>query len=224
MERSGSCTCSHRPAFSSRRRDSQATLATLPTLAVEYWSGVTAVMTDLDPREFTGVLRGLRQCRKFTDERIADDVLQDILGVARWTGSSKNSQPWHFVVVRDKELLAQVAEAGAFSGFLAGADVVIVIVLDGKGPLGETYDEGRVSERIMLAADAYGLGSGTGWFSTPEAWDTVKRVLGIPAGLVTHSAVGLGYPDRTVSEPARAGGGRRPLSEIVSFDRFGRQN
>ncbi len=189
-------------------------------------SGVTVVMNNLDPRQFTRVLRRLRQSRKFSDERIADDILQDILNVARWTGSSKNTQPWHFVVVRDKELLRQVAEAGAFSGFLAGADVAIVIVLDGKGPLGETYDEGRVSERIMLAADVYGLGSGTGWFSKPEAWDKVKQALGIPAELVTHSAVGLGYPDQTiqtVAEPARAGGGRRPLSEIVSFDRFGQR-
>lgn len=174
----------------------------------------------LHPAEVSRLLRGLRQRRTFTDEPIADEVLQDILEVARWTGSAKNSQPWHLIVVRDKGTLKRLSEAGQFAGFLAGVDVAIVIALHGYSPVAELYDEGRLSERIMLIADAHGLGSGTGWFGDEAGQATVKALLNIPADWTVHSAVGLGHvPAGHVERPGVAGG-RHPLSEIVSEERI----
>ncbi|MGB3330078.1 MAG: nitroreductase family protein [Thermomicrobiales bacterium] len=177
-------------------------------------------MTDsLTPAAVSRLLRGLRQRRTFTDEPIADAVLQDILDVARWTGSAKNVQPWHLVVVRDKDHLKQIAAAGQFSGFLAGVDVAIVIALHGYSRTTELYDEGRMSERIMLIADAYGLGSGTGWFSDERGQAAVKTLLHMPDDWFVHSAVGLGHlPAGHVERPGVALG-RKPLDEIVSFER-----
>lgn len=173
-----------------------------------------------DPAAISRLLRGLRQRRTFTDQPIADDVLQDILEVARWTGSAKNSQPWHLVVVRDKDTLKQLAECGQFAGFLAGADVAIVIALHGYSRVAEVYDEGRISERIMLIADAYGLGSGTGWFSDEAGQTRVKELLNIPADWLVHSAVGLGHvPEGHVERPG-VSPGRLPLEEVVSHERI----
>jgi nitroreductase len=173
----------------------------------------------LAPADVSHLLRALRQRRTFTDEPISDDVLQDILEVARWTGSAKNSQPWHLVVVRDKEALAKLAGCGQFAGFLAGVDIAIVIALHGYARVAEIYDEGRLSERIMLIADAYGLGSGTAWFSDEAGQATVKELLNIPADWFVHSAVGLGHvPEGHVERPGVALG-RRPLTEIVSYER-----
>lgn len=82
------------------------------------------------------------------------------------------------------------------------------------------YDEGRVSERIMLIANADGLSSGTGWFSA-EGSTAVKGLLGIPDEMVCRSAVGLGYPDLSVPDPAPVTQGRRPLTDLVGYERYG---
>ena len=54
-------------------------------------------------------LRKVRQTRAFTDEPVTDEELEQLLEVARWTGSSRNTQPWHFIVIRDRELLDKVS-------------------------------------------------------------------------------------------------------------------
>ena len=63
----------------------------------------TASSTATSPREVLRPLRQVRQYREFTDEPISDDALRAILDVARWTGSGNNSQPWRFIVLRDRD-------------------------------------------------------------------------------------------------------------------------
>ena len=168
-------------------------------------------------------LRTLRQSRRFTDQPVPQVVLHDLLEVARWTGSAKNSQPWEFVVVEDRETLAQLAGAGQFARFLEGVALAIVIVLHGKAPRSEAYDEGRVSERLMLAGRLHGLGSGTGWFSG-EGSEEVKGLLGIPRERHVLSAVGFGYVESDIERmPTGVNRGRKPLAEIVSYGVYGRR-
>jgi nitroreductase len=171
--------------------------------------------------EITSFLRDLRQTRKYTQEPVPEEVLNDILEVARWTGSSKNSQPWHFLVVREPATLQRLSELGNFTSFVAGATLAIAVVLDGKSPSAEWYDEGRAQERLMLAGKAHGLGSGTAWYSSEEAQQQVREVLGVPAPKVVRSVVAFGYPlDPTRHEKASVQGGRRPLAELVRYERF----
>ncbi len=166
-------------------------------------------------------LRTLRQSRRFTDEPVPNDVLHDLLEVARWTGSAKNSQPWEFIVVQDRETLGRIAQAGQFSGFLGGVALAIVIVLNGSSPRSEAYDEGRVSERLMLAGRLHGLGSGTGWFGG-EGSDGVKALLHIPSERHVLSAVGFGYVENEAERmPTGVDRGRKPLTEIVSYGAYG---
>jgi nitroreductase len=167
-------------------------------------------------------LRTLRQYRRFTEELVPKEVLDDLLEVARWTGSAKNTQPWEFIVVEDREMLRRIAQAGQFSGFLEGVALAIVIVLDGRSPRTEAYDEGRVSERLMLAARLHGLGSGTGWFGSDDAQATVRSLLGIPGERHVWSAVGFGYvQSQAPNVPAMVNRGRKPLVEIVSYGTYG---
>jgi nitroreductase len=167
------------------------------------------------------LLTGLRQFRQFTADPVPDEVIAQLLEVARWTGSSKNTQPWEFIVVTEAKSRKALAEAGAFTQFLAEAPAMIVIVLDGASPRSEAYDEGRVSERIMLAASALGLGSGTGWFSTPDAKEAVRKVLGIPEEKDVWQAVAFGTVDTARVTRPGVQGGRKPLSELVSYERYG---
>lgn len=171
---------------------------------------------------FTRQLRELRQSRRFTDQPVPHAILDDILEVARWTGSSKNTQPWHFIVVTDPGTRQLLSRSGQFAGFLEGAPLVVVVAMAGRNPGSEPYDEGRVTERIMLAAAAHGLGSGTGWFAPgPDGEDDVKAALDVPEEMVVRQAVGIGYPADADQRARSVTGGRKPREEIVSHERFG---
>jgi nitroreductase len=165
-------------------------------------------------------LRGLRQTRTFTEEPVTDDLLARILEVARWTGSAGNSQPWEFILVRDPEKLERLSVIGPSAHFIGKAPVVIAIVLAGANPRSEAYDEGRVSQQIMLAGRLLGLGSGTAWWGTEEFGAQAKEILGVPPEKTLLSCVALGYPQPVQQKP-RVGQGRRPLADLVSNETYG---
>jgi nitroreductase len=166
------------------------------------------------PRQLTDFLRSLRAVREFQRKPIPDDVIQDILDVARWSGSASNRQFGEIVVTRQHETLQALAGLGGYVGHLRGAAVGMVLVMPGEWPEGEAFDEGRLAERIMLGAWAHGVGSSIGWFS-PEGRKEAKRLLGVPAKPVVRTAIALGYP----AHPPRSGA-RKPISELVHEERY----
>lgn len=173
----------------------------------------------VDPIAF---LRGLRATRRFAPDPVPQEALTDILDAARWTGSSMNRQPWHVVGVRDRATLDELAAIGTYTRHLAGALLGLFLVLDGDDPIGEAYDDGRLSERIMLAARAHGLGSGIGWYWDEGHEPAAKVALGIPTERTLRTAIAIGYPLRDHrSDRAATSAARKPLAEIVSFERFG---
>jgi nitroreductase len=166
-------------------------------------------------------MRTVRQIRQYAAEPVPDEVVRDVLKVARWTGSSRNSQPWHFVVVTDKEQLRRISQLRAPINWLAAAPLGIAIVLDGASAISEAYDEGRITERILIAAHALGYGGGVAWFGDDAQQAEAKRALGVPPERTARSIVMIGRPVSTKDpRPSGRPGGRKPLSEIVSYDRF----
>lgn len=167
------------------------------------------------------VLRSVRSVREFRPDPVPDDVLAEILEVARWTGSGMNRQPWTFVVVRERATLAAIADASPNAGHVRGAAAAIVIVMAGEMPELETFDEGRAAERILAAATALGLASAIGWIQ-PAGRPAVAALLGVPEGRRVRTLVALGYPTeagaRPKSSPRTA---RKPLAEVVRHERFG---
>jgi nitroreductase len=169
-------------------------------------------------------MRTVRQIRQYAAEAVPDEVVRDLLKVARWTGSSRNTQPWHFVVVSEKEQLRRISRLRAPINWLAGAPLGIAIVLDGSGNgVSEAYDEGRVTERVLIAAHALGYGGGVAWFGDDTQQVEAKRILEIPAERTARSIVLIGRPLTAKDpRPSRAAAGRKPLSEIVSYERYSR--
>ena len=166
-------------------------------------------------------LRTVRQIRQYASDPVPDDVVAQLLQVARWTGSSTNSQPWHFVVVRDPDALKRIGQLRPNINWVAGAPLAIAIVLDGPGT-SEAYDEGRVTERLLIGAHALGLGGGTAWFGDDTQQAEAKRILGIPAERTARSMVAIGRPISIKDpRPNPRSSGRKPLSEIVSHGRWG---
>jgi len=169
-------------------------------------------------------LRGLRAVRQLRPDPLPDAVLHDILEVARWSGSAGNRQPWSFVVVRDRGMLDRLAHIdGATAGHLATAAAGIAVVIHPEVPDLDAYDEGRLAERILLAAAAHGVGAAVGHFTGPgDTWAAsaeAKRLLGVPSELVLRETISLGYPaehlERTPNPP-----GRRPLEQLVHWEHY----
>ena len=168
------------------------------------------------------LVRTVRQARQYAPDPVPEEVLADLLEVARWTGSSRNSQPWHFVVVRDKERLRKISALRSNINWVADAPLGIAIVLNGASDVSEAYDEGRVTERLLIAARMRGLGGGVAWYGDESQQAEAKRILGIPAERAARSMVMIGHPTSIKDpRPTRAVPGRKPLSEIVSYDRWG---
>ena len=95
-------------------------------------------------------------------------------------------------------------------------------MLDAQNLTMEAYDEGRVTERLLIAAHVLGLGGGTAWFGDEAQQAEAKRIMSIPQEYDARSVVALGYPVTSKDHRPNANiGGRKPLSEIVSYNRWG---
>jgi len=175
----------------------------------------------LDPFAVTHILRRVRSVREFTDRAVPDEILSDILETARWTGSGMNAQPWTLVVVRERATLRAVAEASPNTGHVGGADVAIFLVMDGGGPAAlEGFDEARLAERILIAATAHGLASALGWVGA-DARESVAVLLGVSPPRTVRTLISLGYATEAGARlKSPAGAARKPLAEIVRWERF----
>lgn len=159
-------------------------------------------------------LRTLLAVRSFTDQPIAPDVLERVLEAGRLTGSARNLQPWHFVVVQERDHLEKLGALCPTGPYVAEAAAAIVVAVDDTGFA--VSDASRAIHSMMLAAWDEGVGSN--WVGFAHRMQDVARELGIPAALDVLAVIPLGYP----SEPGGEGKKKRkPLSEIVHRERWG---
>ena len=158
-----------------------------------------------------------RAVRDFSVRPIPDHALERILDAGRRAPSSKNTQPWEFVVVTDRERLSQLSRVGRYAGHLAGATAAVFFVTeDPPNPdaLAKVlYDVGHATQSMMLVALELGIGSVHGAVYDREM---AAGLLGLPAGRRCDFAMSLGYPAKEdlLSQPRRKVP-RRSLEEIV---------
>ncbi len=174
------------------------------------------------PAAVTHVLKRTRQVRDFLPTAVPESILTDILDVARWTGSGGNRQPWTFIIVTEPATRARMAEIATYTPHIGIAPVVICIATVPHGnPDNESYDEGRLSERIMIAATAHGLASAIGRVRR-EHQAEIGALLGVPEDQVLRSMVSIGYPTEAGRAPKVAPGtARKPLEDLVRRERYG---
>lgn len=159
-------------------------------------------------------VRNKRAVRLYTDEAVPDEDIKQILDTARWSQSSKNTQPWQFVVVRNRETLQNLSTAGIFTSHVAQAAFVVVLVSD-DDLFWRGFDLGQVAANMQLIAWEMGIGS------CPVAFqdsDKAKEILGVPAEKALHAAVTFGYPSPD-HKPAQFGG-RKPVDETLHWDQW----
>jgi nitroreductase len=176
---------------------------------------------DVGSKSVTRLLRRVRQIRDFRPDPVPDDLLTEILEVARWTGSASNRQSWRFVVIRQPQTLKQIAEIGAPStGHVGRAPLAVAVVMPGQAEVRDAYDEGRVSERILIAAELLGLGAGIAWVKAGVR-PQVHELLGITEPEFVRTIIAIGYPTDAATKPkSPAGTARKPLAELVFEERL----
>lgn len=171
--------------------------------------------------EVTQLIKDVRQARQYGPGEVSDDQLQELLEIARWTGSGRNMQPWRFIVINDQEKLTLISQLRGPINWVAEASLAIAIVLVGRHPSLELYDEGRLTERLLIGAYAMGLGAGIAWYGTDDHEAQAKEILGIPADLTVRAVVAIGHPTALGDpRPDPVPGGRHPLSELVSYNQW----
>ena len=157
-----------------------------------------------------------REVRDYADRPLPEDVQRRILDAGRLAGSSKNSQPWRFVIVETPELREQLAELVYEPGNIRGAGLIVALAVSGKGPA--SFDAGRCAQNMLLAAWGEGVGSCPNGMPDPDA---VGSLLGLREGERPAIVLTFGYPAKPRDPSGRsaeewsAGAGRKPLDELV---------
>jgi len=157
-----------------------------------------------------------REVRDYAARPIPVDAAQRILEAGRISGSSRNSQPWRFVVVESPSLLERLADAVYAPANVRGAGLVVVIALRGRGPT--SFDAGRAAQNMMLTAWNEHIGSCPN--GMPDS-DAVAQLLDLEEGERPAIVLTFGYPAGTRDPAARTAiewierADRKPFDEVV---------
>ena len=79
-------------------------------------------------------IRTRRTVREFTQDPVPEDVVLRILQAGQWAPSSSNTQPWHFIVIGDRDTLATLGNIATQGSFVGQAPMAIVIVMENDAP------------------------------------------------------------------------------------------
>ena len=180
-------------------------------------------------------IKNRRSIRRYKIDPVDDKTLETVLEAARLAPSWSNTQCWKFIVVRDSNLKAQLADTiqvnpllgrnPAAKAFTSAPIVIVACAEKGisglfsgktatdKGEWWFMFDVALAMENLMLAATSLGLGT-----VHVALFDTIKvaTILGIPEGYHVVEMTPLGYPEYQPDPRPR-----KNLAEIVFYEKFG---
>ena|SRR5438105_904561 len=153
--------------------------------------------------------------REYADKPIPDEVAHRIVEAGRLTASASNVQPWHFVLVRERDALRKLGSLLRTGGYTANAAAAVIVAYEKeKGEFGIS-DASRAIQSMILAA--WGEGVGSNWAGFVGRIDNVRQEFGLPDTYEVIAVVPLGYPKRKIIGNKN----RKPLDQVASAERFG---
>ena len=156
-------------------------------------------------------IRTKRSIRRFNGESVPEETVLKILDAGWHSQSSKNEQPWTFLLVQDSERLKALSECGAYAGHIAEADFAIVLVDHSNW----SFDIGQAAAYLQLAAWDLGVGSCIAYFGDQ---DRLKDMFGIPAQANAEIGISFGYSAEEPRKPSKSG--RKLLEEILKREHW----
>ena len=161
-----------------------------------------------------------RNVRSFEDRPLRTEDLDRILEAGRRAPSSRNWQPWDFVLVTDRHQLRELSKVWQGASHVADSAATIALVTpeldDPEQRERAQYDLGQATMAMQIAAADRGIGSG---HSAVADQDQARRVLGFPENRYLAYLVDLGYPADRPLKPIK-NPDRRPFSEVVHRGRW----
>lgn len=158
-------------------------------------------------------IRTMLAVRQYQDRPIPADIVHRIVEAARLTGSSRNAQPWHFVVVQYRERLQRLGSLARTGPYTAQSALAIVVAVERSSPYGMS-DASRAIQSMMLTAWEQGIGSNWAGFAN---LDEVATYLELPADYQVIAVVPFGYPVNRIGKGKK---NRKPLTEIAHKERW----
>ncbi len=159
-------------------------------------------------------VRTLLAVRSYEDKPVPADVVKKIAESAHLTASSMNRQPWHFIVVEDRDTLKKLGELATTGHYIEQAPLAVVVLVEKDSRFGVS-DGSRAIQSMMLTAWAEGVGSNWVGF---RGLDSVMSLLNIPDNYEILAIVPFGYPSSNIGQGKK---NRKPLNDVVSRNRFG---
>lgn len=164
--------------------------------------------------EVLEAVRTVRAVRQFTERRVSPETVSSILQAGRLAASSINLQPWHFVVIEDRDRLRELGSIMRTGPYTADAAFAVVVLVEKASPYAVS-DASRAIQNMILTAWSVGVGSNwVGFGPMPR----VEQLLGVPDTLESLAVLPFGY---RAGEPGRGKKKRKPLGEVASRERFG---
>jgi nitroreductase len=160
-------------------------------------------------------IRTLLAVRSYKDTPVPDDVVRRILEAGRLTGSGMNRQPWHFIVIRERDTLRRLGALASSGSYVAQAPLAIVVVTDRSRFA--VSDASRAIQSMLLTGWADGVGSNWVGFGGLES---ARALLDIPDSLDVLAILPFGYPARAVGRGKKQ---RKPLRDVAHLEKYGRR-
>ncbi len=161
-------------------------------------------------------IRTRRTTRTFLPKEVPAEAIRKILEAGRLAPSARNLQPWHFVVVQDKDVLKRLAPLCTTGRFIEQAACAVVVVTDPSNSWHE-IDGARAVQNMEIAGWNEGLG--TCWIGSMER-ERVKDLLAIPKHLHLLTMLPFGYPAESSTQRRKTK--KRP-EEVFHWGRFGQR-
>lgn len=148
-----------------------------------------------------------RSIRRYTDQKISDELIKKMLQAAMSAPSAHNYQPWHFILINDRKLLDQIPQFHHYAKMLKQAPLAIAVCGDLTLEKNTDYiieDCSAASQNILLAAHALGLGAvWLGIHPRKERVDGLKKLLKTEEHILPVSLISIGYPAEQKSAEVR---------------------
>jgi nitroreductase len=165
--------------------------------------------------EVFDAVRTVLAVREYQDKPIPADTLRRILDAAHLTASSRNGQPWHFIVIQDKEKLRRITPLAKTGAYIEQAPVAVAVAYDKASQFGVS-DTSRAIQSMVLTAWSEGVGSN--WVGFDGTLNEVNAEIGLPENLQLVGILPFGYPVKQLGKGKK---NRKPFGEVVHGERYG---
>jgi len=170
------------------------------------------------------LLRRRRSIRQFTSQTVEQEKVDILIEAMLRSPSSRSLNPWHFVVVDDRQIIEKLSQAKAHgSAFMKSAPLAIAVCADPARS--DVWVEDTSIAALILHLTASDLNLGSCWVqirrrdhadgSSSEQY--AKNLLGLEKEMAVEAVIAIGYP----AEEKPGHDHSTLLYERVSHNRYG---